>query len=654
MAPGMNDTRPARPDPATLTTTTTTRRRNEARRLALQQRLVAGLHDRRAYSHPVGTVEQIDTHLSTLLLAGDYVYKLKKPLAPGFLDFRSRAARRHFCEEELRLNRRSAPDLYLDVVPVLGSCARPRFGTPGEAGHVLDWAVRMRRFDSDLLFDALARRGTLGETQIDRLAQVLADFHTRAEVAPAPAGDAAQVLHWARANLLELQVLPALQPLGARLQALLDWTEARHATLAPLLAARQQAGRVRVCHGDLHLGNIVWLDGAPRLFDALEFNAELREIDVISDLAFPFMDLLDHGLPALAWRLLNGWFEASGDYAGAALLGWFAAYRALVRAKVAALQAGLPGVSGAARDELLAAAEHRIGLAEQLAGLRGNGAAGPMLVLCWGLSGSGKSTVALQIAMALGALRLRSDVERKRLFDMAPDMRPRGDETVAALSPTPLPSGARGEMPAAAPVHAAAVALPTSAQLYDADATRRTYARLGELAAALLGTGIPVVIDAASLKRAERMDFHALAARAGAGYAQLECIAPDAVLRARIEARQAEGRDASDATLAVLALQQAVREPPAADASDEVADDALHVDTVQRINATQHVDTAQQLDTDRPRAELARACADWVAQWLDRQQARGAAQLRGQSTHMRSGCLVRPATSSMPSPQPQK
>jgi aminoglycoside phosphotransferase family enzyme/predicted kinase len=562
--------------------------RNEARRLALQRRLIAGLHDPAAYAHPVSHVEQIDTHISTLLLAGDYVYKLKKPLAPGFLDFRSRRARHHFCVEELRLNQRTAPGIYLDVVPVLGSCARPRFGTAGETtARALDWAVRMRRFDDHQLYAALAERSALTETHIDRLAQTLAAFHAAVAVAPPPAGAPPQVLRWARANLAELLALPALQPQRPRLQALLDWSLARHAELAPLLAVRQTEGRVRVCHGDLHLGNIAWLNEAPLLFDALEFNAELREIDVISDLAFPVMDLLGRGLPALAWRLLNGWFEASGDFAGAALLGWLVVYRALVRAKVAALQAELLPADAPERLNLLAAAQQHIELAEQQAGLATH--ATPQLVLCWGLSGAGKSSVAQHIAEALGALRLRSDVERKRLYGLAPTARP---DAAAASNPP----------------------------LYSQQATQRTYARLVELAGGLLGAGLSVVIDAASLKQAERRSFQALAQQMGAGFVMLECCAPDAVLRERISARQAAGQDASDATLAVLTLQQRIREPLAA---AELAQ-------------------AQQLDTDRPRAALAEACRAW------------AAQLRGQSTHMRSGCLVRPATSSTPSPQPQK
>ncbi len=484
--------------------------------------------------------ERFETHISSLLVAGDEVFKFKKPVKLPFVDFSTPVLRRHFCEEELRLNRRTAPQLYRGVV-TLG-------GEP---------ALWMRRFDNAGLFDVLAREGRLTAGHIDALALEIARF--QATLAPSPPGfDAAEVAtRWAADNLRELQAMGAAltgadaaahpppptpptqpthpappaqparpaQPAGwaspEDLADLVEWNAARAEALAPLLRARQAAGAVVEGHGDLHLGNIVWHEGRPLLFDALEFNAELRHADRLADPAFTFMDLLDHGLPALAWRLMSQWLEAGGDWDALPMLRWCAAYRALVRAKVALLQ------------QRPADAVRRIALARTLA----VAAPAPTLVLTTGLSGSGKSTVALGLVGTLGAVRVRSDVERKRLHGLAATAR---------------------------------VADP--ALLYNPETTRRTYARLGEIARGGLAGGVNVILDAAFLRREEREAMRRLAAEAGAGFRILECVAPEAVLAERIRRRQALQHDASDADLAVLALQQRVREPLAPEEGAERVD----------------------------------------------------------------------------------
>jgi hypothetical protein len=262
-------------------------------------------------------------------------------------------------------------------------------------------------------------------------------------------------------------------------------------------------------------------------FDALEFNPELRWIDVIAELAFPWMDLLAHGQAALANRLLNRWLERSGDFAALALLPWHAVYRALVRVKVAWIHAGEPDVDEATRRAEYAAAEQGLALAERLAA-----GARARLVVTWGLSGSGKSSVARLIAQELGAALLRSDVERKRLH---------------GLAATDRPGNGPGQVP--------------TAQLYGPQATERTYAHLQATAAQALADGWPVVLDAACLRRHERQELLALAAQAGLPGHLLECQAPQAVLRARLARREQEGRDASDAGAAVLAFQLRIQEP---------------------------------------------------------------------------------------------
>lgn len=505
---------------------------NEADTLDRHHRLVRGLARPDAWPRPfAGAAELIETHLSSVLLAGDWALKLKKPLALDFVDFSTRERRHHFCTEELRLNRRTAARWYVDVLPVLGPLETPRLGHADDAADTaaaVDWALRMRRFDRDAAFDRLAAAGRLGEAQVDALARAVATFHAALPPSPAAWGDPHDVRRVALDNLATLATL-GVEPQA--LAALRDWSVDAHAALAPRLQRRRARGRVREGHGDLHLGNIAWLDGAPVLFDALEFDPRLRHVDTMSDGAFTFMDLLDHGLPALGWRFLSAYLERGGDHDALPTVRAFAVHRALVRAKVAAIRAGQPDVPAAERAAATAAVQRRLALAASLAH-----PAPPRLVLTTGVSGSGKSTVAQLLVHALGAVCVRSDVERKRLHGLAP---------TARVDP---------------------------ARLYHRRATERTYARLAEIARLALDGGIAVVVDAAFLRRAERDAMRTLAAACGARCVTVECTAPDAVLLQRLARREAQGRDASDATAPVLALQQRVREPLAADEAAVVLD----------------------------------------------------------------------------------
>lgn len=504
--------------------------------------LVAQLRRPQAYAHAVGEVGLIETPISSLLLAGDYVYKLKKPVAFGFVDFSTIEARREACDDELRLNRRTAPRWYLAVLPVCHGADGPSFDG---GGPVVDWAVQMRRFDDRQRFDRLARHGQLQPRHIDRLAEVVARFHAGLPPAPPGYGRSEVARHWARENIAELAGLLTDRAAAAALAALQRWTEARGAQLAALIDLRRTTGHVREGHGDLHLGNIVWIDDAPVLFDALEFNDVLRHLDTIGDLAFTFMDLHAQGLPRLAWRFISAVLEASGDYDALPLLAWHAVYRALVRVKVALLEAP-PGRAAAARY---------LRLATDLAGL-GAAHPAPRLLLTGGVSGAGKSTVAALLAERLGALRVRSDTERKRLHGVPPTAR-----TAPGID------------------------------LYSSAATRRTYERLRELAALALDAGESIVVDAAFLRRAERDAMRALAQQHKAGFQIVWCRAPDAVLRERVQQRLARNADPSDATLEVLTLQQRVADWPA-------DDEAAHLVT---------------LDTDVPLDALASRC-DALAQ----------------------------------------
>lgn len=484
--------------------------------------LIQALLEPQRYPHALQRVELVQTHISWVLLAGEFAYKIKKPLKLSFLDFSTLALRQRYCQEELRLNRRYAPDLYLDVVGIFNTADDPQWQG---AGAPFEYAVKMRRFDEVARLDRVCQRGELQPHHLCDLADTLVAFHASAAKAASASrfGSPPQILAPALANFAGLlRDLPGAE-VAQRLLALRDWTELQFKLLTPLMQERKQAGWVRECHGDLHLANLVLIDQRVRLFDGIEFSEELRWIDVASEIAFTYMDLLAHAQPALANWFVDEVLSRSGDYEAAQLLRFYAVYRALVRAKVAALRATQTQGDGA---EALA----YIALAERLA------APPPArLIITHGLSGCGKtvaSSALLQSDLAPTTLRLRSDVERKRLFGLGG----------TARSGSTLDGG-----------------------IYSADAHTLTYARLRELAAMLLRAGWSVIVDATFLKRAERESFCTLAKANEVAFSILAPLATPAQLRERILARNALGRDASEATLQVLAQQMQAVEPLAQD-----------------------------------------------------------------------------------------
>jgi uncharacterized protein len=490
---------------------------------AAQAAFVRAMQQPGAYArlHPVpGTVHCIETHVSWVFLTGPYAYKVKKPLRLAFLDYSSAARRAAFCAEELRLNQRSAPALYVDVVPISGIPAAPRVGDA--SAPPFEHALRMRQFDPDEELTQLLRTAAVNADELALFGIRIAGLHATAPRAD-PAlnlGDPLAVHRITLDNLDELaraMLDPAAAVRYARLRRLV---EARFDDVRTLLGRRRAAGQVRECHGDLHCGNVVRWQGALLAFDALEFDPALRWIDVASDLAFLTMDLATHGRNDLRRAVLQAWLETSGDYEAVALLAYFEAYRALVRAKVAALRALQ---SPATADTAHAQATMYLDWLEQRAARRP-----PLLVVMSGLSGSGKTWLAQRIAAAIGGLVLRSDIERKRLAGLQP-----------------LQSS--GSMP--------------DSGLYTREFNTRTYAHLGECAAHCLAGGEHVVIDAACLRRTERAQFMQLARARGARLRIVHCQAPMAVLRQRLQDRAAAGTDASEATVALLDRQPGYQEP---------------------------------------------------------------------------------------------
>ncbi|HEU4620408.1 MAG TPA: AAA family ATPase [Gammaproteobacteria bacterium] len=489
------------------------------------RRLVDALKDPACYPHEVARIELVETHISWVLLTGPYAYKIKKPLRLDFLDFSTLERRKRFCEEELRINRRFAPELYLDVLPIGGGPDAPRIG----ATPAIEFCVRLRQFAPDAVLDRRVAGGRISGAEMRALAETIAHFH--AEQPPIRREPAARAE--ARANLDELA--RALAAAGARypLEAIAAWTEERLGALASAFDARERAGAVREGHGDLHLENLVVLDGRIVPFDALEFSLELRTADVMDETAFLAMDLMAHRRTDLAFEFLNRYLEITGDYAGLDVLRFYLVYRALVRAKVRALkcvQAGRP-------QDVETNVVPYLELAESLIRPRR-----PLLVITRGLSGSGKTHVTSGLVPRLPALRVRSDLERKRLHGVDAD--------------------AHG-------------ALAVGEGRYDAAATDRTYAALARAAEHALGAGIDVIADATFLSRPRRAAFRALAARVAARFAILDCVAPEPVLRERVKARAAARSDASEATEAVLDAQLRSAEP----LSSEEAPHAVEVDT---------------------------------------------------------------------------
>jgi len=495
----------------------------------MQRELVDALRAPAHYPHPCERVEVIETHISWVLLCGEYAYKIKKPVDLGFLDFTTLDRRRHYCEEELRLNRRLAPQLYLDVVGIGGSPRAPVLGH----SRPFEYAVKMRRFEQRDLLDRMLQEGRLTAAHIDAIADTVADFHGRIPSAD-PASDFGlpeRVRAPVRANFEHLGAALADPDLTDMLERVRVWSEDEFAHRRELLARRRDGGFVRECHGDMHLGNMAIHERELIIFDGIEFNPALYWIDVMSEAAFLYMDLDDHGRADFAIRFLNRYLGHTGDYGGVRVLPYYLCYRAMVRAKIAGIRLGQhPGDARAAdRAELRGYLElaHRY-----------TGRSVPLLVITHGLSGSGKSSVAAPLCERIGAVHLRSDRERRRLF---------------------AAGGGRG----------------IDAGRYSPEATERTYGRLAELAAEVLDAGFPVLVDATFLDAARRDAFAEVAARHGARFRILHLHADAEELRRRVRARAAEGRDLSEADLQVLEHQLRNYEPLRPDEPGEV----LRVDT---------------------------------------------------------------------------
>ena len=493
---------------------------------AAQVEFAAAMQDPAAYSelHPVpGPVTCIETHVSWVFLTGPFAYKVKKPLRLSFIDYSTTERRLEMCREELRLNRRHAPGLYVDVVPITGTPAAPRVGVTN--APPFEHALRMVQFDPQLELTHLLQSGEVEAHELQELGQRIAQTHSTAAIAAAERtfGTPDKAHRITLDNFEEIaRVLPGRDE-AQQLVQLRRQAQRLFETGRLLMAQRRLQGRIRECHGDLHCGNVVRWQGTLAAFDGLEFDPGLRFIDVASDLAFLTMDLAVHGRTDLRREALQAWLEASGDFEAVALLPYFELYRALVRAKVAALR-GQQARNTATEATGAATLAHQYldWAVTQIARPR------PRLVVMVGLSGSGKTWLARRIAARCGALIVRSDIERKRLAGLQP---------LATSASAP------------------------DAGIYSREFNARTYERLRDCVAACLRGRESVVVDAANLRRDERERFIAAGREHTVEAVIVHCVAPLEVLKRRVAGRVDTGTDASEATVALLDRQPSYWEP---------------------------------------------------------------------------------------------
>ena len=490
------------------------------------------------YDHPAKNIELIETHISWVILTGDFAYKIKKPVNFGFLDFSTLEKRKQFCEQELVLNSRLAPDIYLDVIAITGTPEAPHISGSGTA---FEYAVKMAQFPQSAQLDNMLAAGELKAEHMDAIAHMVADFHQTANIADDTMtyGDKEAIYQPVEENFRQIEQHLHSTDYTEQLEKLSQWSKSESILLQAVFTGRKADGFIRQCHGDMHLRNLVWLDNKAMAFDCIEFNAKLSWIDVISEIAFLIMDLQHRHQHQLANRFLNSYLENTGDYAGLSTLPFYLCYRALVRAKVNALRLEQKDLSAQEKNKTIDEFESYIQLA---AGYTQQPA--PKLIIMRGLSASGKSTVSQKLLDELGAIRIRSDVERKRLFGI----------TATDTASDKIDAG-----------------------IYTADASQKTYTKLIELASAIIKAGYSVIVDAAFLTHEQRKPFQKLAEQLEAPYVILEVTAPAELLRQRIKQRK---NDVSDADLVVLEHQLANQK-------------TLHKD---ETNTAVPVDTSKPLD----------------------------------------------------------
>lgn len=468
------------------------------------------------YDHDVSEISLIQTHISWVFLTGDYAYKVKKPMDFGFLNFTELSQRKHFCEEEIRLNKRLADQVYLQTVRITGTEDQPQLNGNGD---IIEYAVKMKQFDQSKLVDRLLADGQLTAAHINDIADQVASFHQSISVSgeDSALGTAASVNAPVVQNFDQLDPLIKDDDSKAQLARLRQWSEEEYKKIKPVLKQRKSAGFIRECHGDMHLGNMALIDGKITIFDGIEFNDEFRWIDVMSEVAFLVMDLVDRKADGYAYQFLNRYLETTGDYEGLQVLRFYLVYRAMVRAKIASFTLLTPDLADDEKSRIMQQYHSYTELAERFTERKK-----PVLTITHGVSGSGKTTISQKLLETESLIRLRSDVERKRLFNLKATERSQSQ--------------------------------PGSG-IYTPEVSEKTYLQLEKFAKILIVSGFSVIVDATFLERNFRRIFQELAMELSADFVILKLDVDKATLEKRIMQRDRESSDASEADLTILEKQ---------------------------------------------------------------------------------------------------
>jgi hypothetical protein len=470
-----------------------------------------------AFNHSVSKLRLLETHISWVILTGHYAYKIKKPVDFEFLNYSTLEKRSFYCQEEIRLNKQLAPQLYLEVVTINGDPENPMInGT----GPIIDYAVKMQEFPQTVLFTELLQANKLTVELIDQTAQLIAEFHQTTPKAPTDSnfGTPEHVHAPVVQNFEQMLSLVSNATDREQLLRLRAWSENQYKLHYHLLQKRKAEGFIRECHGDLHLRNIILYNNKPELFDRIEFNLDFLWTDVIADIAFLAMDLLDNKQDKLANRLLNQYFKQTGDYEGLALLPYYQAYRAIVRAKIILFRLTQLQKDDTEYHAIYQQYHNFIQLAESYAQKKS-----PVLLITHGFAGSGKSTVARTLADNLAAIHLNSDIERKRLFGLATNTN----------SQSAINHG-----------------------IYTNEATEKTYNHLAYCAQIILHADFSVIVDATFLKHTHRKQFQQLAQAVNAPFVILHCQAPRELILQWITERQQNNQDVSEADNEIFMMQE--------------------------------------------------------------------------------------------------
>lgn len=483
--------------------------------------MIEALLNPNAYQYPVDYTKLLETHISWVILTGRFAYKIKKPVDFGFIDYSTLEKRHHYCEKELALNQPLAGKLYRKVVPIVKTAEG--YHIDGE-GEIVDYAVQMEEFTQDQLLNNVISRVGLSNAILDSIATQLAHFHMQAPHVDADSEYSTPAAIQAPTKQNFDQAEELLKKYGKDtdyylnpLNEIKNFATQEYQRTEAFMAHRKKAGFVRSCHGDVYLGNITLINGVPTIFDCIEFNESFRWRDVICDTTFLVMDLYEHKHQDYAMRFLNTYLTYTGDYAGLMLMPYYFAYFCMVRAKIQ-----LFSIQDSDSEETKAKYFEKFYNYMQLA-LNYIKRKPPFMVLMHGFSGSGKSTVANYIAQKFAAVVVRSDVERKRLFDLKPD-----EDSHSTIN----------------------------GKLYLPEVTMRTYQQLELIATRVIEAKYPVIIDATFLQATYRDMFLALAKHLNIPVMIVKCEAPETILFTRVANEGDENaRYFSEANVKILEMQ---------------------------------------------------------------------------------------------------